>query len=106
MLRVARRAVFISDANVYGQGSVPARLVKLGLARTGMLRAVSRLRRGGNEWYASDEDGIAWSYSVYDSRKLVAAACQAVDIVPTAGGTRFPLLRSTHCLLCGIKGAS
>ena len=36
MMRVARRAIFISDSNRFGQGSMPARRVKLLLWRFGL----------------------------------------------------------------------
>ncbi len=105
MLRVARLAVFISDSNMYGHGSLLSRLVKLGLRRLGLLTSVNRLRRGGHSWYYSERDGIAWSYSVFDSRAALRAACDSVLVLPTAPDTAaaMPLLESSHCLLCGFK---
>lgn len=106
MLRVARKAVFLSDSNVYGQGSLPARLAKLGLARAGLLRPVNRLRRGGRDWHWSEADGVAYSYSVYDSLPQLEAACAQVLAIPTLGGplaTRSPLLGASHVLLCAFK---
>src|SRR5205807_1225287 len=50
LVRVARRAVFISDANIYGAGSPASRIFKLALARTGLLRPLNRVRRGGRDW--------------------------------------------------------
>ncbi len=106
LVRVARRAVFVSDANIYGAGPPASRIVKLALARTGLLRPLNRLRRGGRDWFYSDDDGVAYSYSVYDSLADLRKGCKRVEIVPTArGGARRPpvLLRSSHCLLCGFK---
>jgi ubiquinone/menaquinone biosynthesis C-methylase UbiE len=105
MLRVARKAVFLSDSNIYGQGSLLARIVKLGLARIHLLKYVNRLRRGG-DWYYSVGDGVAYSYSVFDSYGAVEADCAEVIVVPTArkpGSAQFPLFASPHCLLCGFK---
>ncbi len=106
MLRVARKAVFLSDDNIYGVGPLASRVAKLGLRRVGLLDAVNSLRRrhrGG--WYYSEADGIAWSYSVFDSRAALLAACASVVVVPTAPDPApwLPLLQSTHCLLCGFK---
>lgn len=106
MLRVARRAVFLSDDNIYGVGSLTSRLAKLGLRRAGLLDGVQALRRrhrGG--WYYSEGDGIAWSYSVFDSRAALRAACASVVVVPTSPGAApwVPVLQSAHCLLCGFK---
>lgn len=107
MLRVARQAIFISDCNIYGMGMPAARIVKLLLARVGLLRPLNRLRRGGHEWFFTPEDGVAWSYSVFDSYPDIAAACAEVLIIPTArnraDASPAPLLRSSHCLLCGFK---
>lgn len=106
MLRVARLAVFISDNNVYGHGSLPSRMAKLGLSRLGLLSSVNRLRRHGRSWYYSELDGVAWSYSVFDSRPALREACESVLVLPTAPdpAAAMPVLQSTHCLLCGFKG--
>jgi ubiquinone/menaquinone biosynthesis C-methylase UbiE len=106
MLRVARKAVFLSDSNIYGQGSPLARIVKLGLARIHLLKYVNRLRRGGRDWYYSEGDGVAYSYSVFDSYRAIEAACAEVIVVPTSRRPRsasVPVLTSPHCLLCGFK---
>jgi len=105
MLRVARLAVFISDNNVYGHGPLHRRLAKLGLRQAGLLGSVNRLRRGGRSWHESERDGVAFSYSVFDSRPVLRAACDTVLVLPTAPDTAasMPLLESTHCLLCGFK---
>jgi ubiquinone/menaquinone biosynthesis C-methylase UbiE len=107
MLRVSRQAVFISDMNIYGRGAPVARVLKLAMARLRVLRAVNRLRRGGKEWFYSEGDGVAWSYSIYDSYPQIRAECAEVLVIPTPGpyGDEFgmPLLRSPYGLLCGFK---
>jgi SAM-dependent methyltransferase len=108
MLRVARKAIFLSDSNIYGQGSFFAGLVKLTLSRVHLLRYVNRARRRGRDWYYSEGDGVAYSYSVFDSYRAVEAACAEVIVVPTSRKLRsagFPVLTSPHCLLCGFKKA-
>jgi ubiquinone/menaquinone biosynthesis C-methylase UbiE len=47
MLRVARKAVFICDSNRFGQGSLPARLLKLAIYKAGLWRTFNYLRTGG-----------------------------------------------------------
>jgi SAM-dependent methyltransferase len=105
MLRVARQAIFISDCNMYGCGRFPVRLARMALARVGLLRPLNRMRRGGNDWFMSEGDGVAWSYSVFDSRAQIAAACAETLVISTAPrpGAAVPLLQSTHCLMCGFK---
>ncbi len=105
MLRVARKAIFISDSNIFGRGPVPVRILKLALARARLLRPMNRWRRGGHDWFVSEGDGVVWSYSVYDSLPRIAAACAHTTVISTnpPGVTGNPLLRSTHCLLAGFK---
>lgn len=107
MLRVARQAIFISDTNSYGAGSVQARVVKGVLAEMGLLRPVNRLRRGGHDWFYTEGDGVAWNYSVYDSVRQVRDVCGDMLIIPTSPGRAKaavnPLRSSSHALLCGFK---
>jgi hypothetical protein len=55
---------------------VPARVAELALARLHLLDAVNRARRGGRRWYHTEGDGVAYSYSVFDSYRQVADACE------------------------------
>jgi ubiquinone/menaquinone biosynthesis C-methylase UbiE len=72
MLLVARKAVFICDANRFGQGSMPARLIKLALYKMKLWGAYNYLRTRGKGYLLSEGDGLAYSYSVYDSFDLIA----------------------------------
>jgi SAM-dependent methyltransferase len=106
MLRTARLAVFISDTNIYGQGSKAARIVKLGLARARLLKPFNWVRRGGKPWYESEDDGVAYSYSVFDSLPMITAACNRAFVIPISGdrhAAQSPLLHSRHLLVCGFK---
>src|SRR5580704_9642092 len=47
MLRVARKAIFISDANRFGQGRMSARVFKLALAKSGLWPATNFLKTRG-----------------------------------------------------------
>jgi ubiquinone/menaquinone biosynthesis C-methylase UbiE len=109
MLRVARKAVFISDSNIYGQvgSSLPARALKLALARAGLLRPLLRRMRGGHDWYFNEGDGVAWSYSIFDSYPLVRDACAESVVLPTGSkrglADACPILFASHCLIAGFK---
>jgi ubiquinone/menaquinone biosynthesis C-methylase UbiE len=109
MLRVAQKAVFISDSNIYGQAgsSLPTRALKLALARAGLLLPLLRRMRGGHEWYYNEADGVGWSYSVFDSYPLVRGACADAIVVPTGSKRRLadacPILFASHCLIAGFK---
>lgn len=112
MLRVARSAVFLSDSNRFGQGSTGARLVKLGLYKTGLWKPFMVARTKGRGYQFSDDDGVFYSYSVYDSFAQVKAWSTRTILVGTdhsADGSptwAHPLLDSSHVLLCGLREPS
>jgi SAM-dependent methyltransferase len=66
MCRVARRAVFLSDANNFGQGSSIARAAKQGLHAFGLWRPFDFIRTKGRGYHYSEGDGIFYSYSIFD----------------------------------------
>jgi len=114
MLRVARRAVFISDSNRFGQGRLPARLTKLALAKAGLWRAFVFVRTGGRGYQFSEGDGVFYSYSVFDSLPRLAGWGDRTIVIGTgAGGGRRasgaswfnPLLTSGHVLACAVREA-
>lgn len=67
MLRVAKKAVLISDSNRFGQGLRAARLIKLGLYKSKLWTAYNYVRTSGKGYQITEGDGLAYSYSVYDS---------------------------------------
>lgn len=107
MTRVARRAVFLSDENRFGHGSFAARVTKLGLYRAGLWPLANRVRTGGKGYRESDEDGISYSYSVYDSYERLAGWADRVILIPTLDrngrGWATPLLTSSQVLACAIR---
>jgi len=66
MCRVARRAVFISDANNFGQGGPISRLVKQGIHAFRLWRAFDLIRTKGKGFHYSEGDGVYYSYSVFN----------------------------------------
>ena len=103
MLRVARRAVVIVDCNRFGQGSLPAKLVKLFLYKTGLWNAFNFVRN----YQMSEGDGLFYSYSVYDSYELVALWADRLLVLPS-GPTHsrnwfHPLLTAEGVILIGIR---
>jgi SAM-dependent methyltransferase len=112
MLRVARTAIFLSDTNRFGRGRLFTRVVKLALWKLGIWRQFYFLAKGFKSYDYSECDGIAFSYSVYDSFNLIEAWADRVIAIPTkVEGRRFhswvhPLMTSSHVLLSGIKGSA
>lgn len=108
MLRVARRAVFICDSNRFGQGSRIARLTKLALYKTRLWNIYTYLRTRGKRYMITEGDGLAYSYSVYDSFDLVARWADRIILVPSepkgkANSWFHPLLNSAGVLMFAIK---
>lgn len=107
MLRVARKAVIISDSNRFGQGPMWMRSLKLTLYKIGLWGAFNYLRTAGKKYQITEGDGLAYSYSVYDNFDQLAAWADRVIIV-TADKTRptswmHPLLTSGGVILCAIR---
>jgi ubiquinone/menaquinone biosynthesis C-methylase UbiE len=109
MMRVARKAVFLSDSNRFGQGrSYPVRMLKLALYKTRLWNLARYIQTGGKMYSISDGDGLYYSYSVFDSYDLLARQADRIWVLPTSPRGAIhswlhPLLTSTHSLLCAIK---
>ena len=85
MARVARTGVFISDSNNYGQGSFLLRAIKQALHRTSLWPLAEYLKTGGKGYTISEGDGLAYSYSVFDSLKAIAPKFPFVTYLNTQG---------------------
>jgi ubiquinone/menaquinone biosynthesis C-methylase UbiE len=107
MLRVARKAVFICDSNRFGQGTLSARLLKLALYKAKLWGAFNYLRTGGKGYVITEGDGLAYSFSVYDSLEPITRWADRVVLIPTtgekSGGWFHPLLTSSGILVCALK---
>jgi ubiquinone/menaquinone biosynthesis C-methylase UbiE len=109
MTRVARRAVFLSDANRFAGGGHLHRAAKYALYRLGLWPLVYRLANRGRSYHLSDGDegdGVVYSYSVYDSLPLLNQWADRTFLVPTipARSTWFhPLFGAINVLLCGLR---
>ena len=84
MLRVARKAIFISDANNFGQGGVAARFLKQTINAMGLWRAFDWLHTGAKGYHISPGDGLFYSYSVYNNFRQIRKACRYVHQISTA----------------------
>lgn len=108
MMRVARKAIFLSDSNRFGQGRSAARAIKLMLYKTGMWNTARFLQTRGKYYTTSDGDGLAYSYSIFDSYDQLAGWADLLWCLPTKSDQGLkswlhPLLTSSHGLLCAIR---
>jgi ubiquinone/menaquinone biosynthesis C-methylase UbiE len=110
MLRVARKAVLISDSNRFGQGSLAARIIKLGLYKSRLWGAYNFLRTAGKGYRVTEGDGLAYSYSVYDSFELLTQWADRIILYSSVDKQRstwaHPLLSSEGMLTCAIKASA
>ena len=83
MLRVSRKAIFISDCNNFGHGSRGVRYLKRMLRSLGLWRAFDWVRTGGKRYHVSDGDGISYSYSVFNDLRLVSRHTSAIHLLNT-----------------------
>jgi ubiquinone/menaquinone biosynthesis C-methylase UbiE len=107
MLRVARKAVIIADSNRFGQGKWPVRVLKLGLYKSGLWEFANFLKTGGKGYMLTEGDGLAYSYSVYDSLERIAQWAERVILIPSDSGKSVswfhPLLTSGGVIVCALK---
>jgi SAM-dependent methyltransferase len=107
MLRVARNVVVISDANRFGQGPLPLRIVKLLLYKLKLWNVFDFLRTRGKRYQVSEGDGVFYSYSVYDNYHQIQHWAESIYLFPI-GETRswswfHPLLSSNSVLLVAVR---
>lgn len=107
MLRVARNVVVISDANRFGQGSFPLRIIKLLLYKLKLWKAFDFVRTRGKGYQVSEGDGVFYSYSAFDNLRQIQQWAESVYLFPLdktgIPGWFHPLLTSGSVLLIAIR---
>jgi ubiquinone/menaquinone biosynthesis C-methylase UbiE len=103
MLRVSNRAVFISDSNNFGQGSISSRLIKQVINLLGLWKFVDLIKTRGKGYTISEGDGLAYSYSVFNNYKQIQNQCENVHLLNTKDGFIDPYKTASHVALLGIK---
>jgi ubiquinone/menaquinone biosynthesis C-methylase UbiE len=104
MLRVAAKAVFISDVNNFGQGSWLARTAKQTLNALGLWKVADYVKTRGKGYSVSEGDGVYYSYSVFNDYPQIRAACREIYLLGNTGDAHYDLYRAAPGLaLLGIK---
>ena len=103
MLRVARKAVFISDANNFGQGGLMSRCLKQGINALGLWRAFDWLRTGGKGYHVSAGDGLFYSYSAFNDYRQLREACRSIHHFNTVDAGPSLARSAPHIAILGIK---
>lgn len=90
MCRVARRAVFISDANGFGQGGPLARAVKQTLNAFRLWPVFDFIRTRGKGYQLSEGDGLFYSYSLVNDLPVLRQRFPHLHFLSTLpGGPNF-----------------
>jgi len=103
MLRVARKAIFISDANNFGQGGLLSRYLKQAISAVGLWRAFDWLRTGGKGYHVSAGDGLFYSYSVFNNYRQIRKACGIVHHFNTVDAGPSLARSAPHVAIMGMK---
>ena len=103
MLRVARKAIFISDANNFGQGSKVSRAMKQAINAVGLWPLANLIKTRGKRYSISEGDGLFYSYSVFNDYKQVASRCKSVHMLNTINSEANLYRTAPHVALLGIK---
>ena len=108
MCRVARRAVFISDSNNFGQGSALARAVKQGLHACRLWPAYDLLRTRGRGYQSSEGDGIFYSYSIFNDVPVLRRRFSDLRFMSTvpSGANLYRSAPHVAVFACGESGSS
>lgn len=103
MLRVARKAIFISDLNNFGCGPLPQRLVSQTLNALGLWRVFQFVVTRGKGYKFDEGDGLHYSYSVFNDYKWLARCCSIVHVINTKGTGINPYRTCSHVALFAVK---
>jgi SAM-dependent methyltransferase len=103
MLRVARKAILISDSNNFGQGGYLTRRLKQAINAVGLWRPFDLLRTAGRGYHWSEGDGVYYSYSIFNDFQMIRDQCTSVHVFNTAGASVNHYRDAPSVALLGIK---
>ena len=83
MIRVARKYIFISDSNNFGQGSYITRMIKQTINFVGLWKWYNYVRTRGKHYQISEGDGLFYSYSVFNNLKQIRKNCSMIYFLNT-----------------------
>lgn len=103
MLRVSRKAIFISDSNNFGQGRPLVRAFKQVLDATRLWPVADLIKTRGKGYSITEGDGLAYSYSLFSDYPLIRRQCKRVHLVNTVDAGINPYRSASHVALLGVK---
>jgi len=103
MLRVAKKAIFISDCNNFGQGPVAIRTIKQLIDRLGLWKIADFIKTRGKGYSISEGDGVAYSYSVFNNYEQIKKSCKQIHMLNTKNAGVDLYKTASHIALLCIK---
>jgi len=107
MMRVSKKAIFISDANRFAQGPLVSRLLKLAGYKLGLKSIFRFVQTRGKGYWTSDGDGVYYSFSVFDILPQLNQWASKVELVALSSGSdakmKSLLLQANQILVCAYK---
>jgi ubiquinone/menaquinone biosynthesis C-methylase UbiE len=107
MMRVSKKAIFISDANRFAQGPLVSRLFKLAGYKLGLKRLFRFVQTRGKGYWISEGDGVYYSFSVFDLLPQLNQWASKVELVALNSGPEVKmkslLLQADQILVCAYK---
>ncbi|HZL59303.1 MAG TPA: class I SAM-dependent methyltransferase [Stellaceae bacterium] len=103
MLRVSRKAIFVSDGNNFGQGGALPRFLKQAINAVGLWPLANFIKTRGKGYSVSDGDGLAYSYSVFNDYRRIAKECSSIKMLNTMNAGPNLYRTAPHVALLGIK---
>lgn len=103
MLRVANKAIFISDSNNFGQGSWFARSMKQVIDMLGLWPMANLIKTRGRGYSISEGDGLAYSYSVFSNLAQIKQQCRSIHLFNTGIAGSNLYRTAGHVGLIGVK---
>jgi ubiquinone/menaquinone biosynthesis C-methylase UbiE len=102
MLRVAKKAIFISDSNNFGQGGKFSRFLKQAINALGLWPLANLIKTKGRGYTLSAGDGVSYSYSVFTNYKQISERCASVYLLNTGNSAPNLYRTSSHVALFGV----
>ena len=110
MFRVARKAVLISDHNVFAIGGKLKRWLRLWLFANGVLRPATFIKQGFRKQGYSEDDGWWYAYSLLNDFGLIGKLSARQYIIPTRRVYKAEpgnlLLGQSHMAILVLKDAA
>jgi len=103
MLRVSKKAIFISDCNNFGSGTYLSRSLKQLINLLKLWNIYNYIRTRGKMYMISEGDGLFYSYSVFNNFSQIKKKCKSVHIFNTKDAGKNLYKTSPHITLLGIK---